>query len=166
MENLYQHFRENEKQFIDQVLDWLHQVESHYATKGTAKKTNSVFNVGAYDGHSARKQIKNGFGYDNPNDSIEPYLILITSNYLVNGKTVYDYISLPTDSQDENPTVYYITCIIIRLFVFSSSLRSSDCFSRVVTTSKPRFSSCSFSNRWSFHMVSPSKYPFTTGLGL
>lgn len=31
MENLYQHFRENEKQFIDQVLDWLHQVESHYA---------------------------------------------------------------------------------------------------------------------------------------
>ena len=73
------------------------QVESHYATKGTAKKTNSVFNVGAYDGHSARKQIKNGFGYDNPNDSIEPYLILITSNYLVNGKTVYDLMNKYTN---------------------------------------------------------------------
>lgn len=73
------------------------QVESHYATKGTAKKTNSIFNVGAYDGHSARKQIKNGFGYDNPNDSIEPYLILITSNYLVNGRTIYDLMNKYTN---------------------------------------------------------------------
>lgn len=66
------------------------QVESHYATKGTAKKTKSVFNVGAYDGHSARRQIRNGFGYVDPNDSIEPYLILITTDYLVNGKTIND----------------------------------------------------------------------------
>lgn len=66
------------------------QVESHYATKGTAKKTKSIFNVGAYDGHSARRQIRNGFGYADPNDSIEPYLILITTDYLVNGKTIND----------------------------------------------------------------------------
>ena len=66
------------------------QVESHFATKGTAKKTNSIFNVGAYDGHSAKRQMRNGFGYADPNDSIEPYLILITNNYLVDGKTIHD----------------------------------------------------------------------------
>ena len=62
------------------------QIESHYATVGTAKRTNSIFNVGAYDGHSASKQSKNGFAFKHPNDSIEPYLILLTKNYLVNGK--------------------------------------------------------------------------------
>ena len=66
------------------------QIESHFATKGTAKKTKSIFNVGAYDGHSARRQIRNGFGYADPNDSIEPYLILITTTYLVEGKTEQD----------------------------------------------------------------------------
>lgn len=66
------------------------QIESHFATKGTAKKTNSVFNVGAYDGHSASRQNRNGFGFDNPNDSIEPYLLLLTNDYLVNGKTEFD----------------------------------------------------------------------------
>jgi hypothetical protein len=66
------------------------QIESHYATKGTAKRTNSIFNVGAYDGHSAEKQRKNGFGFEDPNDSIEPYLILLTNDYLVNGKTIDD----------------------------------------------------------------------------
>ena len=66
------------------------QVESHFATKGTAARTLSIFNVGAYDGHSASRQRRNGFGYSDPNDSIEPYLILITSEYMVNGKTEYD----------------------------------------------------------------------------
>lgn len=68
------------------------QVESHYATKGTAKKTKSMFNVGAYDGHSAKRQIRNGFGFDNVNDSIEPYLRLITTEYLINGKTINDLL--------------------------------------------------------------------------
>ena len=45
-------------------------LESHFATRGTAAKTNSMFNIGAYDGHSASKQIKNGFGYVDPNYSI------------------------------------------------------------------------------------------------
>jgi flagellum-specific peptidoglycan hydrolase FlgJ len=66
------------------------QIESHYATKGTAAKTLSVFNVGAYDGHSASRQRRNGFGYSDPNDSIEPYLQLITNEYMVNGKTEKD----------------------------------------------------------------------------
>lgn len=69
------------------------QIESHYATAGTAKKTKSVFNVGAYDGHSAATQRRNGFGFENPNDSIEPYLILLTSDYLVNGKTINDLMT-------------------------------------------------------------------------
>lgn len=68
------------------------QVESHYATKGTAKKTKSMFNVGAYDGHSAKRQIRNGFGFNNVNDSIEPYLRLITTEYLINGKTINDLL--------------------------------------------------------------------------
>lgn len=66
------------------------QIESHFGTAGTARKTNSVFNVGAYDGYSATKQRANGFGFSHPNESVEPYLILLTNNYLVNGKTVND----------------------------------------------------------------------------
>lgn len=69
------------------------QIESHYATAGTAKRTKSIFNVGAYDGHSAARQRRNGFGFDDPNDSIEPYLILLTSDYLVNGKTINDLMT-------------------------------------------------------------------------
>lgn len=68
-------------------------LESHFATKGTAKRTNSIFNVGAYDGHSANKQRKNGFGFDDPTDSIEPYLKLIKNDYLVEGKTELDLMS-------------------------------------------------------------------------
>lgn len=62
-------------------------IESHFGTKGTARKTNSVFNVGAYDGHSAERQKKNGFYYEHPDKSIEPYLKLLTNNYLVYGKS-------------------------------------------------------------------------------
>lgn len=66
------------------------QIESHFATKGTAARTLSIFNVGAYDGHSASRQKRNGFGYSDPNDSIEPYLQLITNEYMVDGKTESD----------------------------------------------------------------------------
>ena len=74
-------------------------VESHFATKGTAARTNSVFNVGAYDGDSANKQIKNGFGYKHPDYSIEPYLKLLTTSYLVNGKTELDLINKFVNSE-------------------------------------------------------------------
>lgn len=69
------------------------QIESHYGTAGTAKNTNSVFNIGAYDGHSASKQRKNGFGFNHPDDSVEPYLKVLINDYLVNGKTEYDLMS-------------------------------------------------------------------------
>ena len=70
------------------------QAESHFGTTGTARKTNSVFNVGAYNGHSASKQISNGFGFKHPNDSVEPYILLLINNYLVNKTTndlLYNY---------------------------------------------------------------------------
>jgi hypothetical protein len=62
-------------------------IESHFGTKGTASKTNSVWNVGAYDGYSADKQIRKGYGFKHPDYSIEPYLKLLTTRYLVEGKT-------------------------------------------------------------------------------
>lgn len=67
-------------------------VESHFGTKGTAARTNSIFNVGAYDGYSAAKQIKNGYGYKHPDYSVEPYLKLLTTKYLVDGKTEEDLL--------------------------------------------------------------------------
>ena len=67
-------------------------IESHFGTTGTAKRTNSVFNVGAYDGYSANKQIKNGYGFTHPDYSVEPYLKLLKSRYLVNNKTEQDLL--------------------------------------------------------------------------
>lgn len=64
------------------------EIESHFGTKGLAYRTNSVWNVGAYDGHTIN-DISHKF--DNPNDSIIPYLDLLTNNYLPN-KTVEDLL--------------------------------------------------------------------------
>lgn len=61
------------------------QIESQYGTTGTARRTNSVFNVGAYDGTSYKTQIKRGFGFKHPNESVEPYIMLLKNSYLVNG---------------------------------------------------------------------------------
>jgi hypothetical protein len=52
-------------------------LESHFGTRGKAKETNSVWNVGTYD---------NGkiiYRYDNPNESIEPYARLVHEKYLM-----------------------------------------------------------------------------------
>lgn len=57
------------------------ELESHFGTKGLASKTNSVWNVGAYDGHSYSK-IMNAYKYSHPNESIEPYLKLLYERYL------------------------------------------------------------------------------------
>ena len=64
-------------------------IESHFGTKGMAKKTNSVFNVFAFDGETFHKISKKG-KYEHPDYSIEPYLNLIRSNYLIDEKTEYD----------------------------------------------------------------------------
>lgn len=64
------------------------EIESHFGTAGLAFRTNSVWNVGAYDGHSI-SEIQHKF--DNPNDSVVPYLDLLVNNYLPS-KTVEDLL--------------------------------------------------------------------------
>ncbi len=59
------------------------QKESHFGTRGLGAKTNSVFNVGAYDNHTI-DQISNRHKYRHPNLSIKPYLKLLNDRYLVN----------------------------------------------------------------------------------
>lgn len=59
------------------------EIESHFGTKGLASKTNSVWNVGAYDGHFYSK-IMGTYKYSHPNESIEPYLKLLYEKYLTN----------------------------------------------------------------------------------
>lgn len=56
-------------------------LESHFGTTGMAKKTNSVFNIGAYDGKSIHA-ISSKYKYENPNLSIDPYLTLLNDSYL------------------------------------------------------------------------------------
>lgn len=63
--------------------------ESHFGTTGLARKTNSVFNVYAFDGHS-HDQISEKGKYKHPNYSVAPYIELLKKDYLVNGKTEYD----------------------------------------------------------------------------
>jgi hypothetical protein len=62
-------------------------LESHFGTKGIAKKTNSVWNVGAYDNQRPRNW------YPNQDESLEPYLKLVNDKYLINittdGDTIY-----------------------------------------------------------------------------
>lgn len=69
------------------------ELESKFGTTGLAYRTNSIWNVGAYDNYGL-ENIK--FKYKNPNDSVEPYLYLLNSNYL-NGKTIEDLFDSFTD---------------------------------------------------------------------
>ena len=64
------------------------EVESHFGTTGLAFRTNSVWNVGAFDSYSY-SEIQHKF--NNPNDSVIPYLDLLVNNYLP-GKTVKDLL--------------------------------------------------------------------------
>lgn len=57
------------------------ELESHFGTKGLASKTNSVWNVGAYDGYYY-SNIMTIHKYPHPNMSIEPYLKLLYNKYL------------------------------------------------------------------------------------
>jgi len=61
------------------------QLESHFGTRGRAVKTHSVFNVGALDNGKTLNF------YDDPNHSIEPYIRLLKTKYLVN-KTEKDLL--------------------------------------------------------------------------
>lgn len=59
-------------------------VESHFGTAGLAAKTNSVWNVGAFTNKSF-KEITSKYKYAHPNESIVPYLELLTTRYLTSG---------------------------------------------------------------------------------
>lgn len=72
------------------------EIESHFGTKGIGSKLNNVFNVGVFDGYSPEKVAKN-FKYDYPNESIEPYLKLLTERYLVEkleGDLLINYVDV------------------------------------------------------------------------
>lgn len=58
------------------------EIESHYATKGLGAKLNNVFNVGVFDGFES-SDVSNCYRFDYPNQSIKPYLELLTEKYLV-----------------------------------------------------------------------------------
>ena len=66
-------------------------LESHFGTQGRATKTNSVWNVGAYDNG------KNLYSYKTQDESLEPYLKLINEEYLISvtskGDTIYKNIN-------------------------------------------------------------------------
>lgn len=66
------------------------EAESHFGTTGMAAKTNVVWNVKAYDGRSAEDMKRKGDDAPHPDMSIEPYLKLLTTSYLVDGKTELD----------------------------------------------------------------------------
>ena len=63
--------------------------ESHFGTAGLARRTNSVFNVYAFDGQS-HDEISEKGKYKNTNYSVAPYIELLKNDYLVDGKTEYD----------------------------------------------------------------------------
>ena len=68
------------------------ELESHFGTKGLGAKTNSVWNVGAFDSLSY-SEIHEKHVFSNPNASIKKYLELITTNYLYGNKTEVNLLS-------------------------------------------------------------------------
>lgn len=66
------------------------EVESHFGTKGMAAKTNIVWNVKTYDGDTLEDIKKRGAHFKHPDESIEPYLLLLVNSYFVDGKTEED----------------------------------------------------------------------------
>lgn len=83
------------------------EIESGMGTAGKAMKTNSPWNVGAWDSRSAHTMNKLGYGYSHPDQSIEPYIELIKSKYLGDKKTIDDlmkrYVSLSGHRYASNP---------------------------------------------------------------
>ena len=73
------------------------QLESHFATKGLAMKTNSIFNVWAFDGNTIETVSGKG-KYSHPDHSIIPYARLLNDRYLVDGKTEMDMLDNFIDS--------------------------------------------------------------------
>ena len=68
------------------------QIESYFGTTGMAVKTNSVFNVGAYD-NTSYDNINGKFKYKHPDFSIEPYMQLLYRDYITSTKTELDLMA-------------------------------------------------------------------------
>ena len=64
------------------------QVQSSFATKGLGQKMNSAFNVKAYDGKGSKHMDK----YHHPDESIEPYILLVKKYYMGDSKTEMDLL--------------------------------------------------------------------------
>jgi hypothetical protein len=81
------------------------EIESHFATKGIGAKFNSVFNVGMFDGLS-EEEVNKHYKYSYPNQSIRPYLELLTSKYLVNkleGDLMQKYVDINGNRYASDP---------------------------------------------------------------
>lgn len=68
--------------FAMSVVNW----ESCFGATNRAKRTNSVFSVGAYDDG------RDVCTYGSPDESIQPFIDLINNDYLINGKTINDLL--------------------------------------------------------------------------
>lgn len=75
-----------EKNFDIPLLMAQAHLESCFGLSPRAKKTNSVFAVGLYDDGT------NACIYKTQNESIESYINLMQSNYLINGKSINDLL--------------------------------------------------------------------------
>ena len=67
------------------------EIESHYATRGCGMKLNNVFNVGVFDNVSV-DDINDKYCFRHPNKSVEPYMVLLTTRYAVDGKTEFSLL--------------------------------------------------------------------------
>ena len=73
------------------------QVESTFATKGLGQKMNSAFNVKAYDGKGTKHMDK----YHHPDESIEPYMMLVKKYYMSDSKTEMDLLANYVDCNNK-----------------------------------------------------------------
>lgn len=96
------------------------QIESKFATTGLGAKTNSAFNIKAYDGHGDKFMSK----YKHPDLSIKPYLKIITTTYLDDDTTelhlLQNYVNLngnryATDEKYEEKLLYTYNKISTKL---------------------------------------------------
>ena len=64
------------------------QIESGFGTAGKDKRTNS-----AWDGRSVTAMNKLGLDFTHPDQSIEPYIVLVKTNYLGDKRTYNDLMN-------------------------------------------------------------------------
>lgn len=81
------------------------EIESHFATTGLGARICNVFNVGCDDGKSIA-EIDEQYKKKYPNESIEPYLKLITTKYLIGkleGDLMENYVDINGNRYASNP---------------------------------------------------------------